>query len=250
MSPLSARPLVLAHRGFSGRYPENTLAAFEAGLELGVDGSECDVHLSADGVPILLHDGSFARTGGLDRRPSELTLADIRTLDVGSSKDARFAGEAPPTLVEALDLHRGRGVLAIELKCDDPATQLVEAVLAAIAQTDAYGWAFVCSFGLDYIAESVRREPGVPGVWILGDLPGPERVWPDLLAPALHARLVGLSVNHHRLRPDAVLATRRLAMGCWAWTVNTLEDAEAALGAGVTALISDWPDRLIAGSNE
>ncbi|NLI54537.1 MAG: glycerophosphodiester phosphodiesterase [Clostridiales bacterium] len=103
----------IAHRGFSSRYPENTLLAFERALDLGADGAEFDVQLSRDGVPVVIHDESLLRTAGDERLVKDLTLEELQRLDVSY----RFAGSIPaqriPTLEEYFTLVRERAFLSI-----------------------------------------------------------------------------------------------------------------------------------------
>ncbi|MBZ0251997.1 MAG: hypothetical protein K8I02_01540, partial [Candidatus Methylomirabilis sp.] len=97
---MTRRCLRIAHRGASGECPENTLAAFGRALEIGVDMVEFDVHLSRDGVPVVIHDDDVRRTTDGRGLVKDLTLAELRRLDAGGWKDARFAGERIPTLEE------------------------------------------------------------------------------------------------------------------------------------------------------
>src|SRR5262249_51765494 len=84
---------VTAHRGSSREAPETTLAAIRKAIEQGADFAEIDIHLTADEVPILLHDEDLRRLAGIARRPGELTLAEIQRIDVGSRFSPAFAGE-------------------------------------------------------------------------------------------------------------------------------------------------------------
>ena len=68
------RILIEGHRGYCAKYPENTMISYEAAMELGVDAMEFDVWLSADKVPVLMHDGNAFRTCGVDRRLREMTI--------------------------------------------------------------------------------------------------------------------------------------------------------------------------------
>src|SRR3954447_15867557 len=97
-------PAVCGHRGASGHAPENTLVAFRRAKELGATWIEFDVQLSADGIPIILHDDTLERTTNLGQqlRPTELTLAQLKDLDAGSWFSPEFAGEKIPTLEEVL----------------------------------------------------------------------------------------------------------------------------------------------------
>lgn len=113
---------IQAHRGYSGRFPENTLISFAKAVEAGADQIELDVHRSADGTIFVMHDAEVSRTTNGQGLIRELTAAQIKALDAGSKCAARFAGEQVPTLAETLDLLRGRIRVNIELKVkDEPA---------------------------------------------------------------------------------------------------------------------------------
>ena len=98
-----ARPWVVAHRGGSALGPENSLENFQKALELGVDAIELDIHQSADGHLMVIHDISLKRTHGVDKRVDELDLTALQ-------------GYGVPTLQEAIDLVDGRCVLVVEVK--------------------------------------------------------------------------------------------------------------------------------------
>lgn len=99
----------IAHRGASAYEPENTLRAFDRAIAMGATMLELDVHLSRDGRLIVSHDAELPRTGGPQRRIHDMTLEQIKQLDVGQ-------GEQIPTLPEVIELVRGRAELYIELK--------------------------------------------------------------------------------------------------------------------------------------
>ena len=98
--------IVEGHRGWCARYPENTLASYKAAIELGVDAFEFDVHLTRDGVPVIMHDGNAYRTCGVDRLLSDMTLKEVKQLDAGRKFSPEFEGERVPTLRETLELAR------------------------------------------------------------------------------------------------------------------------------------------------
>ncbi len=98
--------IVEGHRGWCAKYPENTLASFKAAIELGVDAFEFDVHLTSDGVPVIMHDANAYRTCGVDRALKEMTLAEVKALDAGKRFAPEFEGERVPTLRETLELAR------------------------------------------------------------------------------------------------------------------------------------------------
>ena len=98
---------VEGHRGYAAKYPENTLISFKAALELGVDAFEFDVWLTADKVPVLMHDGNAKRTCGVDRHVRDMTLAEVKELDAGYSEKFgdKYVGQGVtvPTLEETLE---------------------------------------------------------------------------------------------------------------------------------------------------
>lgn len=94
---------VAAHRGFSEKYPENTMEAFKAAVELGVDQIETDVRITADGQLVLHHDATVDRTTNGTGRVKDFTLAQLKELDAGIKKGEQFAGYKIPTFVEFMD---------------------------------------------------------------------------------------------------------------------------------------------------
>jgi len=111
-------PLVIAHRGDSSHRPENTLAAFAAGLETGAAIVEFDVHLTRDGEVVVIHDKTIDRTTDGRGEVKQMSLAEIRRFSAGypSRFGKTYAGERVPTLAEALGLLRERAQAMIEIK--------------------------------------------------------------------------------------------------------------------------------------
>ncbi|MGH7932376.1 MAG: glycerophosphodiester phosphodiesterase, partial [Candidatus Binataceae bacterium] len=108
--------LNIAHRGASGRFPENTVPAFHAAIEAGADMCELDVQLSCDAALVVIHDGTVDRTTDGSGAVSAMTLADLRRLDAGIRFGEQFSGERIPTLDEVFAAVNGRCGLNIELK--------------------------------------------------------------------------------------------------------------------------------------
>lgn len=120
---------VMGHRGEADFAPENTLPALLSAMDHKAYAAEIDVQLSRDGVPVLLHDKSFLRTCGVNRRPGEMSLAEIRNLDAGERFAPFFKETKVPELREAVRLTRGKMQLNIELKPErGNEEQLAEAV--------------------------------------------------------------------------------------------------------------------------
>ncbi|AFZ42335.1 glycerophosphoryl diester phosphodiesterase [Halothece sp. PCC 7418] len=108
---------LIAHRGYSAIAPENTLASFQSALEQPIIGVEFDVHLSRDGVPVVIHDATVDRTTNGQGNVATKTVKELQSLDAGSWFDPRFSQETIPTLSEVLELFASSNVhLYIELK--------------------------------------------------------------------------------------------------------------------------------------
>src|SRR5436190_20668104 len=110
-------PRWIAHRGAGRLAPENTLAAFRLGASFGYRAFECDVKLSADGVPFLLHDATLQRTTSGHGRAADLSWSELARLDAGAWHSRQFAGEPPASLdgIAAFCLENGHA-LNIEIK--------------------------------------------------------------------------------------------------------------------------------------
>jgi len=108
-------PAVIGHRGASAAAPENTLAAFNLAVLLGADAVELDAKLSKDDVPVVMHDPTVDRTTDGRGRVADLTLADLKKLDAGSWKDAKYTGERAPTLAEVFEAVGSRLWINVEL---------------------------------------------------------------------------------------------------------------------------------------
>ena len=136
---------IVAHRGFSENYPENTLLAFQKALDAGADGIETDLRLSLDAQPVIFHDDDLKRITGIAKRPEELTLEELQALDAGSWFDPRYSDKKIPSLDELLQLCRAKTTLILEIK-PTPANyrRLCEEIEKRIR--DKLGWVEVSCF--------------------------------------------------------------------------------------------------------
>jgi glycerophosphoryl diester phosphodiesterase len=234
--------LNIAHRGASAAAPPNTLAAFEKAVELGADGVEFDVHLSADGVPVVIHDFTVDGATGASGRVADMTLAQLRQLDVGSHFDPAFAGERIPTLEEVLESVGSLLLLNIELKTTSLCGNGLER--AVIAQIERHGLGdsvLVSSFNPFSLRRVKRIAPHIPvGLLYAPDLPLPlRRAW---LAP-----IVTHEARHPRYTMvDTRYMARARRRGYWVhtWTVDDPEEMRRLIGLDVDGIITDLPDIL------
>jgi glycerophosphoryl diester phosphodiesterase len=239
------QPLIVAHRGDSADFPENTNAAFSAALAAKVDGIELDVRLSRDGVPLICHDDTLARFGGTKRSLRKLSATQIRAVDVGSWKQSRFTDERIPTLDETFVQCR-HTTLYVELKATGGRgrtayhRRLVRAVVAAIAKRGAAKRVRILCFDVGVLAEVARVAPHLLRVRNCERLPRNLSRW---LAnqPGLHA-----ACFDRRILTKAVVDTCHAhGVQVFSWTANDVPAAKRLLRLGVDAILSDRPGWLV-----
>ena len=172
--PEESWPVVVAHRGASATYPENTLEAFEGAVSAGADIVEPDVRLTADGTPVVMHDVDVAATTNGHGFVHTLSLAEVKRLDASAGKGPRAE---VPTLDEALSTLSGRAGINIEIKnlpgepsFDSPREAAAEAVVEALDRLGFDGTVLVSSFNwlsierVRKLREHLRRRPPRSGV--------------------------------------------------------------------------------------
>ncbi|MGM9652522.1 MAG: glycerophosphodiester phosphodiesterase [Eubacteriales bacterium] len=140
---------VAAHRGWSEKYPENTMEAFRAAIALGVDQVETDIRVTADGELVLIHDAAVDRTTNGTGNVCDYSLAELRRLDAGAWKGEEFAGCRIPTLTEFMDLVRDHPTLTVDLELKEYPTPGREAAAydvcdRVLATVERYGFADRC----------------------------------------------------------------------------------------------------------
>ncbi len=227
-------PVITGHRGFQGRYPENTLISFQAAVAAGVDVIEMDVHLTRDGVPVIIHDDTVDRTSDGRGRVDGLRLKEIRALDAGGWFAPRFAGQRIPTLAEVLERFGGRVVLNVEIKAHGRAGGDVErAVVREVAQRGLTAGVMISSFDADILSRVRRLSPATAVALIAKH---------SVEGPALHVcRQLGVFSYHPSARfTDARLVAAMHAAGIRVFCYNADSAADvrrlARLGAdGVIA---------------
>lgn len=234
-----AHPLVIAHRGFSWIAPENTLASFRAALETGVEMAECDVYLSRDGVPVVIHDSELKRTTGAEGTVNEKTSAELALLDAGSWKSRDFRGERIPTLVELLRLVKGKLRLVIEIKQEGIEKEVIEAIRDAGVDPDAV---MIFSFKYDTVRNIARQEPLLPTTWLIDKLPEDAAGRRQTLREALRARASAIGLPRDRAFPEFIRRAHECGLPVFVWVVNETADMEHLVEIGVDAIITDRPD--------
>lgn len=237
-------PVRIAHRGASGRglAPENTLAAFERAIQIGVDAVELDVHGSRDGQVVVIHDPTLDRTTDRSGAVRDLTLAKIREADAGSGYGDSYRGERVPTLEEVLDLTRNRALALIEVKAD----YLAESVLRVIDTLDASSQVVVQSFNPEIVRRIKLLDCTIPTALLVGKLPAaPSRLRARrMVKEVLRVGANALAMWHAALTPEFFEEMRKRAVGVWTWTVDEEVVMRDMIQLGVQGIITNYPDRL------
>ncbi len=239
---LPARPLVrvTAHRGHARVAPENTLSAIRKAIDGGADYAEVDVHQTADGVIVLLHDRDLKRVAGVSRRLDELSYDEVRKLDVGSWFDPAFAGERVPTLAEVHDLCRGQVRLNIEMKFFGPDRRLAPEVARLVGERDFESDCLVTAFDYDALQEARRHNPRLRiGLTVAHALGNVSRLEVD-----------ALSVRADHLSDDLLRAAQRHGREVHVWTVNDARQMTELMKRGVDNVITGDLDLAIRARDE
>lgn len=239
---------IIAHRGASHDAPENTLAAFKLGWAQGADGVELDIWLTKDGQVICLHDADTKRTTGVAKKVAESTLAELRTLEAGSWKDAKWRGERIPTLAEALAALPAGKRLVIEIKCGVEVMPALERDLKAAGRPHAQ--LVIISFKHDVCAAAKQRFPNLPVLYLSSFKQDKATgAWTptaaELIQMAKSAGLDGLNLSYKGPLDTAFVKQAHAAgLKFYVWTVNDAEIARKLVAAGADGITTDRPGWL------
>lgn len=249
-----APPRRIAHRGASGTHPENTIEAFRAARAAGAQGFELDVHRSADGEIVVIHDGTLDRTTDGRGEVRTRTLAELQafdagarfTVDGGRTRPFLGTGVRIPTLREVCETFPGVPLI-VEIKQGEP--HLEPDLARILRETGAAERALVFSldqepvgryralgrdrptgYGPAEVADFLRRLQS-------GDWMGYR---PEALAFAVPVRHESTQI----ISASFLEAAHRFGREVYVWTVNEPQQMHALLDLGVDGLISDFPERL------
>ena len=227
--------VVTAHKGFSKAAPENSLSAIRKAIDVGADFAEIDVQETADGEIVLNHDSDLMRVAGVARRIDEMTLAEVRAVDIGTRFDPRFAGERIPTLAEVIALARDKIKVQIELKFYGKDRKLALDVVRLIERERFESQCVVSSLNYEALVEVRRANPRLLTAAIvtvaIGDI---DRLDVD-----------ALSVNARKLTNRLIRAARARNKEVYAWTVDDPRRMVTLMERGVSNIVTNVPDVLV-----
>lgn len=229
--PNQRRPAIVAHRGASGTAPENTLVAFRRALEKSPDAIELDVHRTADGHIVVIHDAKVDRTTNGSGLVAQMTLDAIRSLDAGSWKGAEFAGERIPTLAEVCALVRGRTYLFVEIKAEG----IADDVLQVLESEGMAGYAIPISFSAANVRRVRELRPDM-AVGFISTRAEDCRIAADLGADVFCLQYRAVT---EQIVQDLHAQERLISV----WTVNDPEEMRRMAALGVDFLTTDYVER-------
>jgi glycerophosphoryl diester phosphodiesterase len=242
---------VVAHRGASRDEPENTVAAFEAAARAGADVVELDVRVTADGVPVILHDAEVSRITEGTGQVHEITVKDLKRLDASGGRGPRME---IPTLAEALEaIGRHPGVGAdLEIKnipgepaFDSPTEAVLTAALAAVADNGFQGPVLISSFNWLTIERSKDIAPDVAtGFLTIGAID--PRAGLDYARHRGHDFVLPQSTALLEVGEPFVDEAHGDGVRVGTWTVDDEEDLRTLFGWGVDAVASNDPVLAVA----
>ena len=246
MTPGLNLPPIIGHRGSADIAPENTLAGIRRAHAEGATWVEFDVKLTADDVPILMHDDRLDRTTDGKGKVASSTLDEIQALDAGSWFAPAFAGERVPTLQTALTLCIGLGLgVNVELKpCPGRARETAEIALRTLADS----WPenrdlplpLISSFDQQALASAQALSPNLPRGCLMTRV---QSSWQSRFE-SLACRT--LNVSNRWIRQKHIDAARDRGIPVLVYTVNDPARAVALWEMGVTSIFTDRVDLLMA----
>jgi glycerophosphoryl diester phosphodiesterase len=236
---------VTAHRGDSANHPENTLAAIDSALTLGVDWIEIDIHRSSEGALVVIHDDRTGRVGDSDLVVAESTVDKLRAVDVATGFRAAHGLEpeacppqAIPTLRQVLMriIHQNKTRLSIQPKVD-----CVDEAIALIRELKAEAWVGFNDGDLVKLKRVKALAPEIPVFWDRpADFPAAEDI-----ATAKNQGFSAIVVKAEGINPQVLQAITAAGLESGAWTVNDEAEMKRLRAMGVQRIYTDAPEILL-----
>lgn len=230
---------IIAHRGWSGKYPENTMLAFSKAVEADCDGIELDVHLSLDGEVMIIHDESLLRTAGVEGSVSEYTRSELERISAGKTKVDEFGFTPIPSLEEYLEMISKTNVFTnIELKTAPVYYRGIEEKTLSLVKRFSYmDRVIFSSFNWLSVMKMKMLAPELPCGVLIGT--------PAIKNIGYQLSDIGFDAYHpeYSLIDEAVIKechSRGISVNVW--TVNKEEEMKNCNNWNVDGLITNHPD--------
>ena len=230
-------PRIIAHRGDSANFPENTIAAFKAALAEPIDGIELDVQLTRDGVPVVFHDRNLKRVAGLNKAIHECSYSELSKLDVGAWFAPQFSGQRIPALQEVLDLIAPHAELLVEIKHRASRNwnfHAAKTIVDRIAGSNHADRCWVLAYDFQILREVSQRSQTIRWVW---NTDRPRHQTDDLWLSAYSVHVTGIN-------PEFTTKSHLRTKQVFCFTCNRVEQVQRALAANCDVIMGDDPARL------
>ena len=221
-------PIIIAHKGASGHAPENTLLAFSKAVNLGAQMIELDVHETADGELVCIHDSSVDRTTNGSGEISKLTYKELQRLDAGQ-------GEHIPLLDDALRFASGKIQVNIELKV----IGVEKKVLETADQNGMLQNIILSSFIHDVLIEIRNFDETVKTAVLIN------YAMDDIVPYSLDLKANAINPHHGLVTPKLVQESHNAGLNVYPWTVNDPRTMANLFVLDIDGLITDYPDRAL-----
>ena len=235
------RPLIIAHRGYRAKYPENTLASFSAALDAGVGMIELDVMLSKDRKMVVIHDLTLERTTNGRGPVKDHTLKELKRLDAGGWFNPRFAGERLPALGEVLDLVRDRTLVNIEIKASayeaqQPADSIERQIIELVRRNNLRTSVLISSFEWKFLENIVSMDNALH-VALLSKYPADE----DNVGLCDRLNVFSWHPNCRELKYEQVRITHEAGIRVFPYNVDSQEEYQQMIQMDVDGVITSDP---------
>lgn len=224
----------IAHRGWSGKAPENTMAAFELALnEPKIYSIELDIHLSKDNVPVVIHDYTIDRTTDGKGFVSDYTAEELAAFDAGQWFSPEFKGQNIPTLEEVIELVKGKKKLLIELKqMGARYPKMEEKVVELIQKHELHDEVVIMSFDHESAKKVKELDGNIEiGITFIGR--------PTMLEEQLaYTGATHLSLHHGYMTEEFMEQLRQLNVEVGVWTVDDAESIDRIQNIDPTIFIT------------
>jgi glycerophosphoryl diester phosphodiesterase len=235
-------PIKIAHRGFSGKYPENTLLAFKKAIEEKVNMIELDITTSKDGEIIVFHDSTMLRVSGINKHIRDLSFDKINDIDAGSWFNLQYSGLKIPKLTDVFKLIDDTILINIEIKHDAVSffnRNLERKLLSLIKEHKMENKVVICSFNPMIVNRIRKLEPKISTAYLITQNVNSFLIY---LLSKINARYVYIDFNY--LNQKNIKKLKSGGLKVIAFTLNSPNEFKNVLKLGVNGVITDYPDKL------
>jgi len=224
--------IVVAHRGFSSKYPENTLLSFQKAIEIKADAIELDLRETKNGEIVIMHDEKVDRTTDGTGYVEEMNYKEIRKLDAGKWK-GNFKNVKVPSLKEVFEKIGNKITYFIEIK-----KAKVSEVIKIIDDFKLKENVIICSFHIDYLLKSKKLSPEIPVAFITSS-------FPENLSYLIKNGINMLNILHTEINDERFKYLVKRGILSTIWTVDKKEDMEKYINMEIPVITTNYPDVLL-----